>query len=148
MTVIWIDWIDLWSHLKDPSFIWGRVMIPYGCLPQMDEGSFKWLQRYLWQAVPGCHGSSQWFKWHTLRLSCLNMTSYSQLTIANSGTSCLPPLDDGSFKCIQRCSWRLFQGAMTALNGWNDMPWCCLALIWHPILSWQLPTLAQAFFPH
>ena len=80
-------------------------------------------------AVPGCHDSSEWLKWHALTLSRFNMTSHSQLTIANSGSSFLPPLDDGSSKWLQRCSWRLFQGAMVALNGWNDMPSCCLALI-------------------
>ena len=40
----------------------------------------------------------------------------------------------------------LFQGAMIALNGWNNRPWHCLALTWHPILSWHLPTRAHAVY--
>ena len=42
---------------------------------------------------------------------------------------------------------RLFQSTMTALNGSNDIPWHCLALIQYPILSWQFPTHAQAVYP-
>ena len=60
------------------AFIWHLILrcncqqtCTLSCLPQMDEGSFKWLQRWLWRAVPGCYGSSQWFKWHALMLSCL-----------------------------------------------------------------------------
>ena len=43
---------------------------------------------------------------------------------------------------------RLFQGPIAALNGSNDRPWCFLALTWHPILSWQLPTGVQAVYPN
>ena len=42
---------------------------------------------------------------------------------------------------------RLFQGAMAALNGSDGIPWGCLALIWHLIISWQLPTQAQVVYP-
>ena len=161
-------------------------------LPPLDDGSSKWLQRCSWRAVPGRYGGSEWLKWHAFTLSGFNMTSHSQLTIANFCSSFFPPLDDGSSKWLQRCSWRavpgryggsewfkwytltlscldmtfhsklkiansgassvlpiymnpsnvfqdavdeLFQGAMTALYGWNDMSWRCLALIWHLILS-------------
>ena len=144
-------------------------MIPYGCLPQMDEGSFKWLQRYLWQAVPGCHGSSQWFKlstlvrwwilqmyskmqltavpgchdssewlkWHALMLSRFNMTSHSQLTIANSGSSFLPPLDDGSSKWLQRCSWRAVPGRYGGSEWfkWYTLTLSCLDMTFHSKLK-------------
>ena len=41
----------------------------------------------------------------------------------------------------------LLHCAMTAPNGSYDRPCCCLALIWHPILSWQLPTRVHAVYP-
>ena len=41
----------------------------------------------------------------------------------------------------------LFHSAMVNQNGWNDIPWYCLALKWHPILSWQLLTHAHAVYP-
>ena len=63
--------------------------------------------------LTGCsrrHDASEWFKWQTLTLPCLDMTSHSQLTIANSRASCLPLIDEGSFICFQRCSWRAVPG--------------------------------------
>ena len=92
----------------------------------IDDGSFKCIQR-----CSGWADCFEWFKSYTLRLSCLNMTSHFQLTIANSRASCLPPKDDGSIKCLQRCSWRAVPGAMTALNGSNDRPWHCLIMTSH-----------------
>ena len=41
----------------------------------------------------------------------------------------------------------LLQGAMMAMNGSTDIPWHCLALIWHPIRRWQLPTQVHALYP-
>ena len=41
----------------------------------------------------------------------------------------------------------LFQGAMTALNGSDDTRWLWLALIWHHVVRWQLPTRAEAVYP-
>ena len=64
--------------------------------------------------------------------------------IANWRASCLSQIDDGSFKCLKRCSW---QRALMTLNGSIDIPWCYLALLWHSILSWKLPTCAQAVYP-
>ena len=117
------------------------------CLLPKDEGSFKCTQRCSWQAVPGRHDSLEWFTRYTLMLYCFNMTSNSQLTIVNSRASCLPPIDDGSFKCPQRCSWQAIPGTMTTLNGLNERLWRCLAIVWHPILSWELPTRMQAVYP-
>ena len=96
------------------------------------------LQMSLKMQLTGCsrrHDGSEWFNWHTLTLSCLDMTSYSQLIVANLGTNCLPLLGDWSFKYLQRCSWRAVLGAMTALNGSKDIPWHCFALIQPPIFS-------------
>ena len=53
---------------------------------------------------------SEWFKWKTLTLPCHSMTSHSQLRIANSHASCLPPIDERSFKCLQWGSWRAVPG--------------------------------------
>ena len=118
-----------------------------GCPPPLDDGSFKCLQRCSWWAITGRHDGYEWFNWHTLTLSCPNMTSYSQVTIANSGACSLPPKDDVSFKCIQRCSGRAVPGCLAALNGSNNIPWHCLALIWHPNHSWQFPKWAQTVYP-
>ena len=102
-------------------------------LSPLDDGSSQWLQICSWRAVPGCHDSSKWFKRHTLTLSCFNMTSHSQLTIANSGSSFLPPLDDGSSKWLQRCSWRVVSGR----NGgsewfkWYTLMLSCLDMTFH-----------------
>ena len=74
-------------------------------LSPIRDGSSQCIYRCSWRAAPLRYDSSKWFIWQTLLLSCLNMTSHSQLRIANSGTSCLPPLDDRSFKCLQRSSW-------------------------------------------
>ena len=93
-----------------------------------------------------CHGGSEWsewFEWNTLTLIYHDMTSHFQLTIVNSGAGCLPLLDDRSFKCLQRCIWRAVPGAMTALNGSNEIPWLCFTVIWHPIISSEL----QAVYP-
>ena len=49
----------------------------------IDDGSFKCIHRCSWRAVPGRHDSSEWLKWQTLMLPCHDMTSHSQLTIAN-----------------------------------------------------------------
>ena len=79
---------------------------------------------------------------------CIALISSSQLTTVNSCASCLPPIDDGSFKCPQRCSWRAIPGAMTTLNGSNERLWRRLAMVWHPILSWELPFCMQAVYPN
>ena len=50
------------------------------------------------------------------------MTSYLQLTIANLRASRLLTIDEGSFKCIKDAVDVLFQGAMTARNGLQDIP--------------------------
>ena len=116
------------------------------CLLPIDDGSFKCIQRCSWRAVPGPHDSSEWFTRYSLMMYCFNMTSSSQLTIVSSRVSWLPPID-GSFKCPQRCSWRAIPGTMTSLNGLNERLWRCLAIVWHPILSWELPTRMQAVYP-
>ena len=69
--------------------------------------SFQCIQRCSWRALPGCHDS---FEWHTLTWSCLNKTCHSPVTIANSRASCLSLIDDGSFKCFQKWSWRAVPG--------------------------------------
>ena len=40
-----------------------------------------------------------------------------------------------------------FQGPLMAVNGWSDMPWHRFALIWHPVLGWQLPALTRTVYP-
>ena len=60
----------------------------------------KWREK----SERGRHDGSKLFKWHTLTLSCCNMTFHSQLTVANSGAGCLPLLDNESFKFLQGCS--------------------------------------------
>ena len=55
-------------------------------------------------------------------LPCLDMTSQSQLTIANFSTGCPPMLDDGSFKDADYAVDGLLLGAMAALNGSPDIP--------------------------
>ena len=112
------------------------------CLPPIDDGSFK-IQMSSKMQLTGCfrcHDGYEWFKRRTLAFSCLNVTSHSQLTIANLRARFLPLIDDGSFKYLRRCSWQTVSSAMTALNGSQDVPWHCLALMWRPILSWQFPT--------
>ena len=59
------------------------------CLPPLDDRSFKCLQRCSLRAIPGRHDGSEWFKLHPLTLFCLNMTSHTQLTFANSAPNCL-----------------------------------------------------------
>ena len=108
-----------------------------------DDGFFQRLQRCSWQAALGCLDCSEQFEIRTYTLPSLYVTSHSQLTITNLRASCLPPIDDGSFKCLQRSSWRAVPGAMTALNGSNAKPWHCLALIWHTPLCLQMPTLSS-----
>ena len=115
-------------------------------LPPLDDGSSKWLQRCSWRAVPGRYGGSEWLKWHAFTLSGFNMTSHSQLTIANFCSSFFPHLMMDPPNDFKDAVGGLFQGAMMALNGLNDIPWRCLALIWHSILSWKLPTQAQAVY--
>ena len=88
------------------------------CLLQIDDVSFKCIQRCSWRAVPGRHDGSEWFKWHSLTLPCFDMTSHSQLTIANSRASCLPPMDEGSFKYLERCSWRAVPGLWKQILHW------------------------------
>ena len=88
------------------------------CLSPIDDRSFKCIQRCSWRAVPGRHDGSEWFKWHSLTLPCFDMTSHSQLTIANSRASCLPPMDEGSFKYLQRCSWRAVPGLWKQILHW------------------------------
>ena len=61
--------------------------------------------------------------------------------------SCLPPKDDGSIKCLQRCSWRAVPGAMTALNGSNDRPWHCLIMTSHFQFYWQLACKLSSVYP-
>ena len=51
-------------------------------------------------------------------IPCFDMTSHSQLTIANSRASCLPPMDEGSFKYLQRCSWRAVPGLWKQILHW------------------------------
>ena len=76
-------------------------------------------------AMTALNGSQDIPRW------CIALISSSQLTTVNLCASCLPPIDDGSFKCPQRCSWRAVPGAMTALNGSNDRPWHCLIMTSH-----------------
>ena len=64
--------------------------------------------------------------------------------ITNWHVRCLPPTDEGSFKCLQRCSW----WAVVGRHGESEwFKWRCLAFITHPILSWQLSTAAEAVYP-
>ena len=126
---------------------WTIANLGASCLPLLDEGSFKCLQRCSWRAAAGQLDSSEYFERHTMALSCPNVTSHSQLTIANLWASCLLPIDDGSFKCLQRCSWQAVPSTMMALNSSNDKLWHCFSLIWHPILSWQLPTGVVSAYP-
>ena len=108
-----------------------------------DDRSFQCLQRCSWQDALGRHDCSEQFEIRTKTLSSLYVTYHFQLTITNLRASCLPPIDDGSFKCLQRSSWRAVPGAMTSLNGSNAKPWHCLALIWHTPLCLQMPTLSS-----
>ena len=105
-----------------------------------DDRSFQCLQRCSRQDALGRRDCSEQFEILTKTLSSLYVTYHFQLTITNLLASCLPPIDDGSFKCLQRCSWQAVPGTMMALNSSNDKLWHCFSLIWHPILSWQLPT--------
>ena len=50
------------------------------------------------------------------------MTFHSKLKIANSGASCVLPIDMNPSNVFQDAVDELFQGAMTALNGLNDIP--------------------------
>ena len=95
--------------------------------PRMADFGHSWVRE---SEERGGHDGSKLFKWHTLSLSCCNMTFHSQLTVANSAA-----VDE------------LLQGILIALNCFKDVPWWCLALMWHPILSWQWPTFAQAVYP-
>ena len=145
----WFKWKTTMMPCLDITcrYQWTIANLGAGCLPLLDEGSFKCLQRCSWRAAAGWLDSSEYFERHTMALSCPNVTSHSHLTIVNSGAGCIPLLDDGSFKCLQRCIWRAVPGAMAAQNGSNDIPWPCFTVIWHPIISWQLPTQAQAGYP-
>ena len=109
----WQLWMVQMTHLDVVMKSHSQLTIANlgaGCPPPLDDGSFKCLQRCSWWAITGRHDGYEWFNWHTLTLSCPNMTSYLQVTIANSYACCLPPKDDGSFKCIQRCSGRAVPG--------------------------------------
>ena len=107
------------------------------CILPLDGGSFKCIQRCSWRAVPGRHDSSEWFTRYTLMLYCFNMTSSSQLTIVNSRASCLPPIDDGSFKCLQKCSWRAVQGHHDSSEcfKWHALMLSCLNMTSHSQLT-------------
>ena len=61
----------------------------------------KWREK----SERGRHDGSKLFKWHTLTLSCCNMTFHSQLTVANSAA-----VDE------------LLQGVLIALNCFKDVP--------------------------
>ena len=93
------------------------------------DWSFKCIYRCNWRAVPGRHDSSEWLKWQTLMLPCLNMTSQSQLTIPNMGANCLPLLDDWSFKCLHDAVDELFQGCGRKIP----------RQIFLPISNWNTP---------
>ena len=89
------------------------------------------LQMSLKMQLTGCsrrHDGSEWFNWRTLTLSCLDMTSYSQLIVANLGANCLPLLGDWSFKCLQRCSWWAIPGRHdgSELFNWHTLTLSCL----------------------
>ena len=71
-------------------------------LPKMNDGPFKCPHKCSWWATPGHHDSSNG---SALTLSCHIMTSHSQLTIANWPSGFLPPIDDGSYKCLKTYSW-------------------------------------------
>ena len=136
-----IPWHCLYS-IGHPILSWKLPTCAQAqCLSPIDDESFKYLQRCFWQAVLGCRDGSEWFKWHTLRFLCLNMTFHSQVTIANSHERCLPPMDKVSFICLQRCSWRALLGHH---GGFEWFKWRFLAWIWHPVLTWQLPTGTHA----
>ena len=78
--------------------------------------------------------------WDTIGTFC------SQVRIANSRASCLPSLDDRSFKCLWRCSWGAIAGHHDG-SAWFKWHTLILSyLIWHPICSWLLPTCAQAVY--
>ena len=110
-------------------------------LPPLDDGSSKWLQRCSWRAVPGRYGGSEWLKWHAFTLSCFNMTSHSQLTIANSGSSFLPPLDDGSSQWLQRCGWRAVPGRHDSSKWFKRHT---LTLSWLDMICHSLLTIANS----
>ena len=112
------------------------------CVPPIDNVSFTCLQR----AVPERHDGFEWVKWHTLTLSLLNISSHSQLTIANLRASFLSPKDDESFKYLQICSWQtvLEQPDGSEWFKWHTLH--CLALIWHPIYIRRLLTRVQVVF--
>ena len=105
MTYIALSCLNMTSYLQLTI-----VNLNASCLLPIDDGSFKCIQRCSWRAVPGCHDSSEWFTRYSLMMYCFNMTSHSQLTIANSGSSFLPPLDNGSSQWLQRCGWRAVPG--------------------------------------
>ena len=98
-------------------------------------------------AVPEHHESSKWFKWHTLRFFCLHMTFDSQVQLPTDVHAIYPKWRKDPSCDFKDTFDRLFQGAMAALNGSDGIPWGCLALIWHLIISWQLPTQAQVVYP-
>ena len=88
-----------------------------------DEGSSKSIQRCSWQVVPGRYDISEWFKCHTLLLSCLDMTSQSQLTIVNLSTCRLSP--HVRWWILQMSLKMQLIGCSRTLNGWNDILWYC-----------------------
>ena len=59
---------------------------------------------------------SKLFQQQTLSLSCLSLTSLSQLTIANLHECSLALMNQGNLKCLQRCSWRTVPGLWTKKN--------------------------------
>ena len=71
-----------------------------------DDRSFQCLQRCSWQDALGRRDCSEQFEIRTKTLSSLYVTYHFQLTITNLRASCLPPIDDCTFKCHQRCCWR------------------------------------------
>ena len=97
--------------------------------------------------LTGCYRVPWRFWMVQMTISCLNMTSHFQLTIANWGANCLPQKMKDPPKVFKDAVDRWFQGALIFLNGSNAIPYCCLALIWHPNLSWQLQTWAEAVPP-
>ena len=95
-----------------------------------------WIQLMYWKMqLTGC-SRAPWQLWMVqmthldVVLSCLDMTSHSQLTIANLGAGCPPPLDDGSFKCLQRCSWWAIGGRHDGYEwfNWHTLKLFCLEM--------------------
>ena len=127
-----LSWLDMTCHFQ-LAIANSRA----SCLPPIDDGSFLYLQRCSWWAVPGHYGGSEWLKWHVFMLSCFNMTSHSQLTIANFGSSFFPPLDDGSSKWLQRCSWRAVPGRYGGSEWfkWYTLTLSCLDVTFHSKLK-------------